>query len=256
MLAGADLGQWQGSPGGWQADAGDISWAAVRLSEVHVDGSHHVDPDAPADWEFLKQASLGRIACLQAHPGSGADDAANMFMAVAGRAGLEAGDGIAVRLETTDGRNPAQVSLWLRLVTRQLQTKLNRDPLIYTDLAIAQAGACAGLGNLPLWVNDPESPAGRPRVPAPWQSWTIHQVEVGPVCYGVADFADLGVFRKALGRKGAAGSVQDHAQRWIGEHLGRLGGDGPAVTGEIAQLMRRIATQAYTEGFRRGKGET
>ena len=203
MLAGVDASSFQGMPTQWRAAAGDIDFAAVKLTEVMPDGSRYTDPDAAADWEFLKAAGKGRIAYLFGHPASSANDTAMFFVSVLNQIGLDDGDAVALDFETTDSRNPAQCSVWARMVLRQLESALQRKPLVYSYLAFAQAGNCSGLGSYPLWISDPDSPPGQPRVPAPWTGWALHQTGItSPIDHDVAAFASLDAMRAALGKKG------------------------------------------------------
>jgi len=200
VIRGVDLASWQGQPGQWHAEAGDIDFAAVKLSEYQPDGSRDTDPDAAADWAWLKASRKGRIAYLYAHPAAPVDGTAVLFLSQLDQLGLDPGDGIAIDLEVTDGRNPALVSVWARLLARTLQSALGRVPLLYTYLSFAEAGNCSGLGNLPLWIADPSSPAGHPRVPAPWKTWAIHQYSTAPLDRDLAAYPDLAAMAAALGK--------------------------------------------------------
>lgn len=202
-LPGIDVASFQGPPGSWRSLAPSISWAAVKFTELSPDGSRYTDPDAAADWEFLRQQGKGRIAYLFARPGSSPAETVQLFASVVAEAGLERGDGICLDHETTDGRNPAQVTVWAKSVLRQLQGQLGRVPLVYTFRDFAAAGNCSGLQGYPLWISDPSSPAGRPAVPAPWKAWAIHQFAItGAVDRDVASFATLDAMARGLGVPG------------------------------------------------------
>jgi GH25 family lysozyme M1 (1,4-beta-N-acetylmuramidase) len=201
-LPGVDVSSFQGPPGNWRAEAGKITWAAVKLTELGVTGSRYVSPVAAPDWAFLQAQGKGRIAYLFGHPGVSATASAGLFLAELNALGLHDGDGIALDLEVTDGRSAAWVASWAHDVLALLERETHRKPLLYTFLSFAQAGNCAGLGKYPLWIADPSSPRGHPRVPAPWKTWAIHQHAIsGNIDRDVAAYAGLNAMRSALGRK-------------------------------------------------------
>jgi hypothetical protein len=130
-----------------------------------------------------------------------AGDTVTFFLSQLNQLGLHDGDGIALDLEVTDGLGPAAVSAWARNVASQLHRRTGRQPVIYTFLSFAESGNCAGLGHYPLWIADPSSPVGRPRVPAPWTTWTMHQYSiVGSIDRDVAKFASPAAMRAGLGK--------------------------------------------------------
>lgn len=239
MLSGTDVASWQGEPGQWHAEAGDIDFAAVKISEVYPDGTRYTDPDAAADLAWLRSAGKGRIPYFYAHPASSAPDSVTFFLSVLASLGLDDTDAIAIDLEATDGRNAAQVSVWAKLAARQLQAATGRAPLIYVDVSFAQAGNCAGLNFCPLWIADPSSPAGKPRVPGPWTAWSLQQTDIsGAIDRDVADFASLGHFSAALGRKGAAVNATVNYTTSGTESLQQIAG---AVKGSCSQILRLTA---------------
>jgi GH25 family lysozyme M1 (1,4-beta-N-acetylmuramidase) len=202
VLSGIDVSSYQGAPGQWQAEAGDYDFAAVKLTELMIDGSRYTDPDASADWQYLKSAGKGRIAYLFGHPGSSASDSVTFFLSVLASVGLDDADAVAIDFETTDGRNAAQCSIWAKMAARQLQSAVNRPVVIYTFPAFAQAGNCSGLGTCPLWIASPGTPPGKPEIPAPWTTWTLQQTDITPpLDRDVAAFATPEAMAAALGRK-------------------------------------------------------
>ena len=199
-LQGVDVSSFQGTPRDWEPIAGKIDFAAVKFSELGVNGSRFVNPDAAADWSYLKAHGKGRIAYLFGHPGASATASAALFISEARKVGLDDGDAVALDLEVTDGRTAADVSQWARDVAGLLHRDLRRKPLVYTFISFAEAGNCAGLGHYPLWIADPSSLPGHPRVPAPWRSFSIHQWKItGPIDRDVADYPDLAAMRRELG---------------------------------------------------------
>jgi lysozyme len=202
-LAGVDLSAYQGQPGNWKDSAGAIAWAGVKISELSSAGLY-ISPDAAADWAYLKAHGKGRVGYLFGHPATGPAATVSLFADELARLGLDDGDGVALDLEVTDGRPAAQVAVWARGVMAQLEHVLNRPPVLYTFLSFAQGGNCAGLGGYPLWIADPSSPAGHPRVPGPWSGWAIHQHSItGAIDRDVAAYGSLAAMRAQLGKKGA-----------------------------------------------------
>jgi GH25 family lysozyme M1 (1,4-beta-N-acetylmuramidase) len=251
-IPGVDLSSFQGAPGSWRSEAGNISWAAVKLTELEPGGGRYVNPDAAADWAALKAAGKGRIAYLFGHPSVSAAASVAFFGDELRSVGLEDGDGVALDLEVTDGRPPADVAAWGCGVLGQLGRQLDRRPLLYTFLSFAGSGNCAGMGGYPLWIADPSSPAGHPRVPAPWKTWEIHQHSItGGIDRDVAAWADLAALRKALGKKEPAVTLKAYVttgrESWTeiarehklgAAHLLRLnGGPGEPFTGAIAAYI-------------------
>ena len=201
LLHGVDVSSFQGPPSNWKHAAGPISWAAVKITELEPNGVHYVNPDAGPDWAYLDRQNLNRVAYLFGHPSVNAGATVDFFLSQLNRLGLHDGDGIALDLEVTDGLGPAAVSAWARNVASQLHKRTGRQPVIYTFLSFAESGNCAGLGHYPLWIADPSSPMGRPRVPRPWTTWTMHQHSiVGAIDRDVAKFASPAAMRAALGK--------------------------------------------------------
>lgn len=198
MLPGIDVASFQGAPGRWMPLAGKIEWAAVKVSELSAAGSY-VDPDALADLAALRAAGIGRLPYLFGHPAMSAQRTVDLFLSTLGSA-LEDEDGVALDLEVSDGLSAAAVAGWAREVCALLEQKTGRIVAVYTFLAFAHEGNCAGLGHLPLWIADPSSPAGKPQVPAPWTAWAAHQYKQSPMDRDVANYPDLKAMRAALGK--------------------------------------------------------
>jgi lysozyme len=203
MLRGVDVSSYQGKPGSWSGPAGKISFAAVKFTELQPPpAGPYVNPDAAADWAYLHQHKLGRIAYLFAHPTTGVRATINLFAQEVKRLGLADNDAIAVDLEVTNGKGPAAVDSWAAELLAQLAEKYQRPPLLYTYLSFAQAGNCGKLGKYPLWISNPSRPAGRPQVPAPWKTWALHQyaTPTGGIDRDVAKYPSLAALAKALGK--------------------------------------------------------
>jgi lysozyme len=244
---GVDVASFQGRPADWRAAAGRITWAAVKMTELEPRGIEYVNPDAGADWAFLERNKKGRIGYLFAHPSTGVDATVSLFARHIRALGLKDEDGIAVDLETSDGLGPAEVDRWSLDLLETLSRRLHRTPLLYTFLSFAEAGNCARLGPYPLWIADPDSPRGQPRVPAPWKKWAVHQyVLTGPIDRDVANYASRKAMFKKLGKQ-----EEPDVQKLGGSFVGALASarwpDGVTV---VAGLGKNGFIQAarYADG--------
>jgi lysozyme len=201
---GVDVSSFQGEPASWAKNAGAIQWAAVKITELQPPNSaprRYVNPDAAADWAYLKQHGLVRVAYLFGHPSVNAAATVSFFAEQLDALGVENGDAVALDHEVSDGLGPAAVSAWAVAVLKGLHAAFGRVPLIYTFLSFATEGNCAGLGIYPLWMSDPSSAAGHPRVPAPWRTWALHQYATsGNIDRDVSSYATPAAMRAALGK--------------------------------------------------------
>jgi hypothetical protein len=123
----------------------------------------------------------------------------SLFLSVL-RPVLTDADAVAVDLEVSDGLAAGAVAAWGRTVLALLEKETGRKPLLYTFRDFAVAGNCAGMGGYPLWIADPDHPAGKPEVPAPWKTWAIHQYASSPLDRDVAAYPSLAAMRSALGK--------------------------------------------------------
>jgi GH25 family lysozyme M1 (1,4-beta-N-acetylmuramidase) len=227
-ILGVDVSSFQGPPAAWRAEAGGIKWAAVKLTELQPNGVRYINPDAAADWAFVKQQKLGRIAYLFGHPSVSVAETVTFFTGELKALGLLSTDGVMLDLETTDGLGPGAVSSWAVEVMAGLAKALNRTPILYTFLSFAEEGNTAGLGKYPLWISDPSSPEGHPRVPAPWKTWVIHQYETsGAIDRDLARFATVSAMEQAFGEAQAPKPKPKKPQS------GNLGG---SVSGGVAAV--------------------
>jgi GH25 family lysozyme M1 (1,4-beta-N-acetylmuramidase) len=200
-IAGVDVSSYQGPPATWRTVAGNFVWAAVKVTELEPDGTRYVNPYAAADWHYLDRANKGRLAYLFGHPSVSAADTVNFFVHELTKLGLKRTDGVVLDLEVTDGRTPSEVDNWAAAVLADLVHRLHRRPVLYTYLSFAGDGNCNRLGRYPLWIADPSSPRGKPRVPRPWKTWAIHQYDItGPIDRDVANFKSLAAMTDALGK--------------------------------------------------------
>jgi GH25 family lysozyme M1 (1,4-beta-N-acetylmuramidase) len=204
LQAGVDVSSYQGKPGQWSATAGAISWAAVKITELEPNGTKYVNQYAAADWDWLASKGKGRIAYLFGHPSVSAASTVSFFISQLEAIGLKDTDGVALDLEVNDGLTASRVAAWGAEVQSELESRLGRTPLLYTFVDFAHAGNCAGLGRYPLWIADPSSARGHPRVPAPWRAWAIHQYDIsGSIDLDVANYASEPEMFAALGKKSA-----------------------------------------------------
>lgn len=242
-LPGVDVSSFQGPPGDWVAAAGDIDWGAVKLTELEANGTRYVNPDVQADWDWLKANNKGRIAYFFGHPSVSADDTVSFFLSELNKIGLHNTDAVCLDLEVTDGLGPAAVSAWADDVQSQLESTIDRTPLLYTFIDFAQEGNCAGLGRYPLWIAAPSDPPGQPEVPAPWTSWAIHQYDIsGNIDRDVANYASQAAMFEALGKNTTPDPPPE-------PDMTKLGGNVSAISstrwpdGEI--LVCGIGTDSY-----------
>ena len=104
LLTGVGVSSCRGAPGAWRGAAGNISWA-VKLTELEPGGTRYVDPDAAADWTWLRRDGKYRIAYVFGHPSVSAAETVDYFLAELGKLRLEPSDGVALDPEVTDGRS-------------------------------------------------------------------------------------------------------------------------------------------------------
>ncbi|HUB37587.1 MAG TPA: GH25 family lysozyme [Streptosporangiaceae bacterium] len=239
MLEGVDVASFQGSPASWTSVAGDIVWAAVKLTELEPNGTKYVNPDAKADMDWLRTHHKGRIGYLFGHPSVEATATVDFFVTQFNAIGLHDTDAVALDLETTDGLSAQKVAAWAVDVQSQLHKRLDRVPLVYTFIDFAKQGNCAGLGGYPLWIADPSSPRGHPVVPEPWKTWAIHQyATTASIDRDVADYANQSAMFKALGKKPS--SEPD---------VRKIGGNSSAIAATIWPNGRKVVAGIGTDSY-------
>jgi hypothetical protein len=238
-LKGVDVSAFQETPATWRDKAGAIAWGGVKISELSTSGPY-VSPVAAADWTFLAAHGKARIGYLFGHPGTSVAATVSLFTGELAKLGLGDGDGVALDLEVTDGQPPGHVAAWAGQVLAELEHQLDRVPVLYTYLSFARAGNCAGLGGYPLWISDPSSPAGSPRIPGPWSRWAIHQHSItGSIDRDLAAYGSLAGMRGALGKKGTPVPVEQTVV-WkaagSGKSLAQLAADKKTAASTILRL--------------------
>jgi GH25 family lysozyme M1 (1,4-beta-N-acetylmuramidase) len=167
---GLDVSSYQGTYD-WQAEKGKISFAFVKATE----GNTVTDPQFARNWQQAKALGIVRGAYCLGHPSDGGASNAAHFLSVVRAQGLQAGDLLVLDLEVGDGRGPAQVAAYARAWCADVKAATGHTPIVYTFVDFAREGYCAGLGRYPLWIADPNHPAGHPTVPAPWTKWYFQQ---------------------------------------------------------------------------------
>ena len=172
-LAMQDISNWQGPKAPEMVAKNEV--LAIKATE----GAGFQDPDFEANWFFADANEKARLAYHFFHPSVPAIVQARYFLDYVDRYGIETGDLFAIDLEVTDGRLPAEVSAGAKQFVEEVNHETGASCWVYTNLFTANSGNCAGLENSPLWIADPSSPPGRPRIPEPWNTakvpWTAHQ---------------------------------------------------------------------------------
>ncbi|WP_285774657.1 GH25 family lysozyme [Microtetraspora sp. NBRC 13810] len=178
MLHGIDVSNWQGAVD-WARHARDgVAFGFAKASE----GGTFTDKWFARNWAGMRENWMVCGAYHFARPdGSPAGQARHFLRVLRAAGGLQPGDLIALDLEADDGLPPARVAAFARRWCHIVEEFTGVRPLIYTYVNFARAGNCAGLEGHPLWIASPSSPRGDPVVPAPWQSWVIHQYANSPL---------------------------------------------------------------------------
>ena len=135
-LRGCDVSSFNGSPaGGWPSEAGSITWAGIKLTEVSMTPggvSVYVNPDAVADAQYLAGEKLGRIFYAFAHPAAPVASTVTAFASELASVGFGDDDGVMLDLEQTDGLSPSAVSSWAQDVMAEFRSRLDRRLFIRT----------------------------------------------------------------------------------------------------------------------------
>lgn len=158
---------------------GDITEATLGHPDIlackATEGIAFQDHTFARNWELAKNNDQLRIAYHVAHPSLPAQGQVQFFLDYVTAHGLDTGDMLCLDLEMSDGLNPSAVNEWAVDWCNAVAYHTRADPIVYTFLSFAEAGNCDGLGDRPLWIADPSSPKGRPRIPHPWSNWVFHQ---------------------------------------------------------------------------------
>jgi lysozyme len=199
MINGADISNVNGHVGlGPLKQQHHLSFIFLKATE----GTGFRDALFPGSWKAAGDLGLARGAYHFAHPDSDPRAEAQAFLSYVKAAGLHDADMLALDLEDGRGMTPASVAAYGREWCSFVQAATGRRTLVYTFLSFAEAGNCAGLGSYPLWIADPSSAPGTPRIPAPWKSWAVHQFGQQGTDLDVANYPDADAMTTALGKGG------------------------------------------------------
>lgn len=202
MLSMQDISNWQGP------NAPELVAKNEVLAIKATEGAGFQDPDFENNWRFADASEKARLAYHYFHPSIPAQVQARYFLDYVDRFGIETGDLFAIDLEVTDHRDPAEVSRGAKQFVEEVNHETGASCWVYTYRFFSEnpdgteTGNTTGLENSPLWIADPSSPPGRPRVPKPWSLWTAHQygifrgIDADVVnVTSMEQLADLGSFR-------------------------------------------------------------
>ncbi|GII80803.1 hypothetical protein Sru01_57850 [Sphaerisporangium rufum] len=178
MLHGIDVSNWQGSVDWTRHAVRGVDFGFAKATE----GTTFTDKWFARNWTAMRENWLVCGAYHFARPkGDPVDQALHFLEVVDAAGGLRPGDLVALDLEHSGHLPPRRVAAfaqtWCLLVTRLAGVR----PLVYTFLSFARRGYCQGLAEYPLWLAAPSQPKGRPEVPPPWRTWTIHQYAHGKI---------------------------------------------------------------------------
>lgn len=171
MLRMRDVSSYNGVP-----DMGKIPAHIIAIKAT--EGTGYISPSFAADWKNARDHNKARIAYHYLHPSVSAKAQARFFIDTVAAKILLTGDMVAVDIEETDGLKADAVAKCGVEFVNTVNEELHGKCIVYTYINFADSGNCAGLGKSPLWIADPSSPAGSPRVPKPWSEWLMHQFGV------------------------------------------------------------------------------
>lgn len=169
LLSMQDISNWQGPKAPERVAKNEV--LAIKASQ----GNYFLDPDFGNNWKFAEDNEKGRLAYHFFSPSIPAIQQVHFFLDQVDRFGWKNGDLIACDAEVSEGLDPAEVDAGVKEFCDLVAEQTRANPWVYTNLFFANTGNLEHLGNRPLWIADPSSPPGRPRVPAPWDNWTAHQ---------------------------------------------------------------------------------
>jgi hypothetical protein len=157
--------------------------------------------------------------------------------------GLDDGDAVCLDHEEDDGEPATHIAMWGCDVLEDMRRRFAWMPILYTFPNFAEAGNCAGMGDHQLWISDPNNPAGKPRVRAPFRTWDIHQYSTsGDIDRDVADYANLAAMAAAQG----IGQAEAQAHRT--DDLRQLLADAE-LPSLATRMHRRHVSLAVAEPF-------
>jgi GH25 family lysozyme M1 (1,4-beta-N-acetylmuramidase) len=168
-VQGIDVASYQGYPNWTKFQHNGKTFAFTKATE----GTTYTNPYFATNWARMKAAGLIRGAYHFGRPAFDPVAQANYFCDVVQPT---SGDlQMALDIEVTDGRSPAQVRSWIVAFINQVQARTGRPGIIYTGFYFWRDSAGNGSNlNCPLWlaawVSNPT-----PYVPAAWTTWSFWQ---------------------------------------------------------------------------------
>jgi GH25 family lysozyme M1 (1,4-beta-N-acetylmuramidase) len=153
--------------------SGNNAFVIAKASE----GEHTGDSKHAAIVKAARAAKKAVGHYHFAHPTQDPIKEAKNFLS---RAGAKPGEVLALDLESSEGSWHARLDYALKFMAYvKAQTKASPFFYTYTSyitgvLSVATPAQKAELRTYPLWVADPNNPAGHP-VTAGWAAWTVHQ---------------------------------------------------------------------------------
>ncbi len=179
---------------------GNISWGKTGKQfgfEKATEGTTYVNPYFASNWSAMKAAGIVRGAYHFGHPGSDAVAQADFFVNTVKPI---SGDlQLALDIEVTDGRTPAQVWSWIQAFIGRIQYRTGRPGIIYTGFYFWRdsVGNPRNNINCPLWLAAYVSnPA--PYVPPAWSTWSFWQYTSSGKVSGVSGAVDLDAWNGSL----------------------------------------------------------
>ena len=154
------------------------------------EGTNFADP-THAGWRLRTRKAgklFGSYHFARPNTGNSAISEAEWFVKCANP---QPGELVALDIEVDGPDLGVWVGAWCQRVTQLT----GANPIVYTNLSVGDT--IHGQGMRPLWMADPSSPKGSPRLPAGWTTWLVHQFgTVGGVDRDMLNGTDLGLLRR------------------------------------------------------------
>ncbi|MGH3402015.1 MAG: glycoside hydrolase family 25 protein [Streptosporangiaceae bacterium] len=171
---GIDVAWPQGAHYGWHQWEGKIGFGMCKATE----GRTLADPDFADNWNAMWELDrmMPRFAYHVLDFSDDPEAQAEFCVAAVKAHGLLPGDNLVLDVSdgSLSGLTPAAAAaLGVRFLHAANAAAPGHRVLIYTDVAFALAGGCAGMAAWYLWLAEYSVTA--PQVPAPWSAWTFWQ---------------------------------------------------------------------------------
>ncbi len=188
---GLDISNWQGAVN-WNAmvQAGGLQFCFVKATE----GTTYRDPQFSRNWSAMRAAGSWcyRGAYHFGHPGQNAVTQAQFFH---NTVRPTRGDfQLALDLEVTDGRTPAQVWSWVQAFNAEIRRLTGRSCIVYTSPSFwtSRVGNPTSNLDMALWIA--HWGVSRPTVPRAWSTWTFWQWTSSGAWPGTTGRVDMDTF--------------------------------------------------------------